>query len=200
MEMREIELGKLRAHPMNSNVMAPGRFEKLVRHIERSGQYPPVIVRPRKAGDGEDGETFEVLDGHHRWRALERLGRAAAMCVVWDVDDAQALVLLATLNRLQGADDPRKRAAIIEELAATAAGRVSELAKVLPESVEELKRFLKVRAKLPRPVEPRGLGEMPVAVTFFLTGKERDELESRLKEMGGRREEGLMKLVRGVER
>ena len=37
--------------------------------------------------------------------ALRRLGRASARCEVWAVDDDEAMLLLATLNRLQGRDD-----------------------------------------------------------------------------------------------
>src|SRR5688500_8882295 len=132
--MIEIELTQLRAHPLNSNVMPDDLLDKLAAQIQPTGMYPALIVRPsrvaRPESRVEDGhrtqdagrETFQVLDGHHRWKALARLGHLTARCEVWDVDDAAALMFLATLNRLRGEDDPRRRASLLDQLA-TATGR-----------------------------------------------------------------------------
>ena len=60
---------------------------------------------------------FEVLDGHQRLSVLRRLGRDQALCYLWPCDDATALVLLATLNRLEGEDVPALRSALLAELA-----------------------------------------------------------------------------------
>ena len=107
--MIEIPLGQLRARIDNANVMPEALLAKLVRHIERTDRYPHLIVRPiADAGLGAEG-FYEILDGHHRAAALRRLGRTTARCEVWEVDDDEALVLLATLNRLQGRDDVLKR-------------------------------------------------------------------------------------------
>jgi hypothetical protein len=231
----QIGLERLRAHPANSNVMPGGLVEKLMGHIERSGRYPPLVVRRipelrieqlgtgnSELGTGEGNEssargsgpsvprsafrvpsclvpscTYQVLDGHHRWEALRRLGRDTAACVVWDVDDAEALLLLATLNRLQGRDDPRKRAELLEKLRAEMGGGAGAMAKALPESLEQVRKYLALRGE--GPTAPR-LESMKVAVHFFLTGEERRELEDALREIGGVREAALMGLVRGRAR
>ncbi|NJL30774.1 MAG: ParB N-terminal domain-containing protein [Phycisphaerales bacterium] len=119
MNLMELPMAHLHAHPRNSNRMAPELLDKLKLHLQRSDRYPPIIVRPYPQANLANGETaqghYQLLDGHHRVRALRELGRTTARCVVWEVDDAQALELLATLNRLQGKDDPRARAALVDD-------------------------------------------------------------------------------------
>lgn len=189
----EIGLSELRVHERNSNVMGAKRFEKLVRHIGKSGRYPPLIVR---AMPGEAG-AWQVLDGHHRWRALERLGVERARCVVWEVDDEEALVLLATLNRLEGSDDPLKRAALVRELVEKMGA--GDVGKALPDGGAEVERLLAMGETAP---EPRGAVEMErmrVSVHFFLLPEERRRLEGVLRKLGGGRDAALMAMVEAMD-
>src|SRR5258708_1872303 len=107
-----VPLDDLVAHPLNSNVMSPDLTAKLRAHIKRTGRYPYLIVRPHPEEQGK----YQVLDGHHRVAVLRELGHTEARCDVWEVNDREARLLLATLNRLQGQDQPRKRAELIHEL------------------------------------------------------------------------------------
>ncbi len=194
MEPHVLRIDELHAHPANSNVMPPEALGKLTEHLRRSGRYPPVIVRrsPHAAAGG-----YQILDGHHRVEALRRIGVTEVRCVVWDVDDQEALVLLATLNRLQGQDDPRKRAALVHELSRRI--DVSELAARLPEELEQVEKLLKLHSP-PPPRPPQDVSKMPVAVHFFLLPEQRRELEAELGRRGGSREEALMQLVTGSAR
>lgn len=195
--MTWLPIAALRGHPMNANVMPPDRYDKLVGHIERTGQYPPLIVRETTAG------VYELLDGHHRCKALEKLKHTHAQCVVWrGVDDTRALVLLTTLNRLEGHDDPRKRGALLSDLQRKLDGDRAKLARFVPESSEEAQKLIEAAGPLPQPIAPPRLADMPAAVTFFLTGIERERLERVLKRFGelskatgNRREGALMRLV-----
>jgi ParB-like chromosome segregation protein Spo0J len=187
-----VPLTQLRAHPSNSNVMPAALFDKLVDHLRGHDRYPPIIVRPMPR-DEDALPTYQVLDGHHRWRALEQLGRAEARCVVWDVDDAEALVLLASLNRLQGSDDPRKRAALVAELTQTL--DVADLARRLPEDAEKLKKLLALHGTPPPPRPPRDVETLPIAVHFFLLPAQRRAVEQKLAAHGGTREDALLALL-----
>lgn len=186
-----VPLAQLRAHPSNSNVMAGPLLEKLTQHIQATGHYPPLIVRRLDAKQ----PTWQVIDGHHRWRVLERLGHAAARCVVWDVDDDQALLLLATLNRLQGQDDPARRSQLLVELSERMKARSLPLAKLLPETSAQFKKLLTLCEPRPRPRAAPRLDDMPRAVHFFLLPAQRRQLEARLAELGGSREQALMQLA-----
>ncbi|MHB1158117.1 MAG: ParB/RepB/Spo0J family partition protein [Phycisphaerales bacterium] len=214
-QVRMIELSRLRAHGSNSNVMKEELLEKLAGHIGASGRYPPIVVRemsdatgamnrPRRRGQ-LIGPAYQVLDGHHRWKALERLGHTHAACVVWEADDAEALVLLATLNRLQGQDDPRKRAALVGELHEKFGKTARELGRLLPDAGEDLKKLLEMgkEVRLP-PLKKVDEADLPVGVFFFLDGAQREKLDEALERMGGprtprtTREEALMMMVEKV--
>src|SRR5438093_6217138 len=92
---RMVSLDDLQPHPFNSNVMPADLREKLKAHIKGTGRYPSVVVRPHPKGQGK----YEILDGHHRAEVLRELGHTEARCDVWEVDDHEAKLLLATLNR-----------------------------------------------------------------------------------------------------
>ena len=139
----------------------------------------------------------QILDGHHRVKALCELGKTSARCLVWDVDDREALVLLATLNRLEGRDAPRKRAHLLGELSGRFDIDIDELATLTPERRDELDRLLTLNDPPPSPYEPVPLEQMPVAVHFFLLPAQKRSLNARLREMGGSREAALMELVGG---
>lgn len=134
--LERIGLDRLLPHPANVNVMDEERLEKLAENIRREADYPPLVVRPHPDEDG----AYQLLDGHQRAEILRRLGHDEALCYVWPCDDRTALVLLATLNRLEGQDDPLKRAELLRELSALASPE--ELAELLPESAELIRQSL----------------------------------------------------------
>src|SRR6266705_1499678 len=90
-----ISLDSLLPHPLNSNVMSPDLQAKLRAHIKRTGRYPFLVVRPHP----DLPDKYQVLDGHHRIAVLRDLGHTEVRCDVWQVDDREAKLLLATLNR-----------------------------------------------------------------------------------------------------
>jgi len=191
-----ISLDKLDAHPANSNRMADRLLDKLAAHIERTDRYPPIIVRPHgPRGDGR----YQILDGHHRVAALRRLERDAARCDVWHVDDGEALLLLATLNRLQGRDDPHRRAALLAQLRDAHGETLKSLAAKLPERPPQVQALFRLNASPPAPQPAPPLDDMPRAVHFFLSGGDRRRLLQRLADIHPRRETALMTLLDGAD-
>jgi len=182
MKIESIGLDRLLAHPANANVMREETLRKLRRHIEKQGYYEPLTVRrhPTKPN------CFELLNGHHRKQVLEQLGYKQAECVVWQVDDEQALLLLATLNRLSGQDDVYKRAELLESLSQRFGQE--ELIKQLPEKRGQLEKLLAVR-KPPTVLAPELLPEAVQAMTFFVTGEQKEIITQALRtvraEVGG---------------
>ena len=133
-----VPLSELHAHSANANLMSDGYLEKLAANIEREGRYPPLVVRPHPELRGE----YQLLDGHQRTEALRRLGHGDAVCFPWPCDDATALVLLATLNRLEGEDVPARRAELLRQL--TELVSVDELALLLPEDAAAITDALRL--------------------------------------------------------
>ena len=155
--MTSIPIDKLTAHPGNSNRMSKRNFARLVRNIERTGRYEPLVVR--RQGDG-----FQIINGHHRCMALKQLGHETIDAVVWDVDDDEADVLLCTLNRLKGTDVLEKKLALLNRLNRNMHAR--EMAKLLPFTRSQIERLknLKVPAA-PAKVSTRSFA---VPMVFFL--------------------------------
>lgn len=181
-----LPLDRLDAHPANSNVMPKALLDKLARSIERTGFYPPIIVRPI-------GERYQILDGHHRVLVLKQLGETNVNVVVWQADDEQSLILLATLNRMRGEDDPRKRAALLTKLGQSM--DIKELAKRLPEDSQRVQKMLSLHAAPPSPKAPRPIDQMPVNLHFFMLPQQRSAVEARLREHGGTREAALLNIL-----
>ena len=168
-----IRIERLLPHPANANRMSKATFGKLCRHIEKSGRYEPPVVRPHP----QRKDCFEILNGCHRIKALAQLGAENVQCVVWDVDDAQALVLLATLNRLCGSDEPNLKAELFKGLAERFDTKA--LSKLLTESRRGIERLCAMPAVPARPALPEKAFLNPVC--FFLNDEQKASLDTAIK-------------------
>ena len=141
--IESIGIDRLVAHPANPNRMSGAAFKKLVGHIERTGNYEPVIVRPHPKRAG----CFEIINGYHRVEALKQSGRKRCDCVVWQVDDTEALLLVATLNRLCGSDELDKKSELIKSLSKRFSTK--ELVGKLAESRKSIERLKELSRPVP---------------------------------------------------
>lgn len=174
--IQRIALDRLRAHRDNPNVMSASTRRKLAGHIRRTGRYPPLIVRPVQG----EPDQYQLLDGHQRADVLREIGHHDAECVIWDVDDEQAAMLLLTLNRLQGDDDPKQRGSLLQTLAERM--DPDSLAALVPEDASQIDRLIELADPPPGDLAPPPeVEDMPHAVTFFLTGAQRSRLRKRLR-------------------
>ncbi|MBM4017198.1 MAG: hypothetical protein FJ288_02550 [Planctomycetes bacterium] len=208
MTLEWIPLDRLRPHPENSNRMPPALLEKLKRHIQRTGLYEPLVVRPlpQGAADGRapgvapaapysapDERTgggartgapprYQILNGHHRAEVLRQLGHTHARCDVWQVGDDDARLLLATLNRLEGRDDPAARGRLLARLAG---GRSAEdLARLLPDPPDAIARLRQLAEPPPAPLAPAPAAPEHRPMTFFLTEEQYALVSEALAEAG----------------
>ncbi len=177
-----VSLDDLVAHPLNSNVMPEEYQSKLKAHIKRTGHYPFLVVRPHP----EEAGKYQVLDGHHRVAILRDLGHREARCDVWEVDGREAKLLLATLNRLQGQDQPIRRAQLLHELLGEMS--VDDLAGLLPETdkqIEELHSLLEfpadeIAALLEEEAE-QAEKVLPRVLTFVVTPDQEQLIEQAVE-------------------
>ncbi len=170
--IQSIALNKLEFHPDNPNKQSKVNFAKLVRNIERTGRYEPLIVRPclKKAG------RFQIINGHHRYQALARLGYHTADCIIWDINDEETDILLTTLNRLGGSDQLGKKLKLLKRLNKRLA--YHELAKLLPQTVKQIERL----TKLKKPVAPAKINANSFAnpLVFFVNDTQQQQIEKAL--------------------
>lgn len=187
--MPDIALKLLDDHPGNANRMSDELYQKLIDHISQSKNYPPLIVRPHPQTQGR----YQILDGHHRAQALRELGYSEANCDVWEVDETQTDMLLLTLNRLCGNDDPYKRGEILERLSQTM--DIDVLAKKLTDDSQRIRKFIAANKPAPKPLEPRKVSDMPHGVMFFLTASQKSCLFKKLSPLSKNRSKALIALL-----
>jgi ParB/RepB/Spo0J family partition protein len=174
--IRSIPISKLLPHPANPNVMSDSTFGKLVRNIERTGLYEPIVVRPHP----EKKNCFEIINGHHRVKALEKLGRLEANCVVWDVDDEQTEILLATLNRLCGSDSPARKIELLKELSKRIASK--DLSKLLPQTRKQIERLINLKLSINTPkLSPDSFA---IPLVFFVSKQQQEIIEKAINHVG----------------
>jgi ParB/RepB/Spo0J family partition protein len=172
----KIAIDRLIPNPDNPNRMSKANLAKLVRNIQRTGRYEPLVVRPSPEKSG----FFQIINGHHRWKALRELGYKTAEAVVWDVDDREADILLATLNRLGGTDMLEKKLALLKRLNQRMHNR--ELLKLLPQSAKQLQRLTRTPCDgFARITSVKsGTSVFATPMVFFLNDKQRKIVEKAL--------------------
>jgi hypothetical protein len=194
--IESIGIDRLYEHPENPNRMNRASFKKLVEHIRASGNYEPIVVRRYRSG-------YQILNGHHRVRALAELGYERADCVVWDVDDQQSRVLLATLNRLGGRDMPAPKQMLIERLCESMG--VDRLAKQLPVDKSSIRKLCDLGKRPAAAEKPEPLLHSQV---FFLDDCQNRIVADRLNQLcrkhsgtaAQKRAKALTSLCRKTER
>lgn len=108
-EVKEIEIAQLHLRYAHTRIEWPQRVLALASSIERFGQILPVIVLR------EEGDSFVLLDGYLRVKALKRCLRDTVMAEVWEGKEEEALVeILARANSRKW--DLLEEAALLREL------------------------------------------------------------------------------------
>jgi len=196
-KVESIQLEKLESHPANPNRMSKSNFSKLARNIERSGRYEPIVVRPHPEKAGH----FQIINGHHRCRALGKLGYGKADCVVWNVDDEQTEILLATLNRLGGSDKLGRKVALLKRLKERMESK--ELSRLLPQTAKQIERLTSLKMPV-LPTEEKA-ESFAKPMVFFLDSRQQQIVEEALSAAdgdkkkatrAGRRRAGLVKIAK----
>jgi ParB family chromosome partitioning protein len=138
-------------------VRHPARQRRLLASLAESGQQTPIIVI-------ENEGRYLVIDGHKRIAALQQLGRDTVEAVVWEMSEADALILERTL-RMSEPDSALEQGWLLQEMESRLGCSIEELARrfnrsktwvasrlalveTLPESVQQLVREGKVAASL----------------------------------------------------
>jgi ParB family chromosome partitioning protein len=177
-KIQELPIVLLLEHPENSNFMNAETARKLRRHIERTGRYEPLTVRPYP---GEE-DRFQVINGHNRLRVLRALNYQKVCCVVWNLDDDQTRLYLATLNRLSGSEIPERRAALLDNLLQVF--DKDELTGLLPDNRKQIEELERLSRFDPDEIITRISVEeklsIPVILTFMVEESEAKEINLAL--------------------
>ena len=171
--VQSIPIENLVRHPDSPNRMSQKKLTKLVRNIERTGRYEPLVVRPYPG----QAHRFQIINGHYRWEALQQLGYTCVEVLVWDIDDEDADILLATLNRLGGTDVLEKKLALMDRLNQRRSS--SDLAKLLPHTAKQILQLARMHSGgVPRIKPAKPVFANPVV--FFLSDAQKEIVEKAL--------------------
>jgi len=193
--IQSIPLNKLVAHPDNPNRMSKVKFSKLLCNIKRTGRYEPLVVRPCP----QKPKCFQIINGHHRCRVLRELGYKTAEALVWDVNDQDTDILLATLNRLGGSDVLDKKLALLKRLNKSPFdGRTAELAKLLPQTANQIKRLTKFDISDCRKAVENRKSQILNPLVFFLNDKQQEIVAKALSAAMSEVEENRTKAVKNA--
>ena len=89
----EIEISKIKDFPNHPfKVIDDEKMDALIESIKERGVLSPAIVRPK-----EDG-SYEMISGHRRKHASQRLGIKTLKCLVKDLTDDEATILMVDSN------------------------------------------------------------------------------------------------------
>ena len=85
------EISDFKDHPFS--VKMDDDRVKLIDSVQENGVLVPVLVRPKK-----DGEGYEMIAGHRRKFALQNTGATEIDAIIRDLDDDQATILMVDSN------------------------------------------------------------------------------------------------------
>ena len=92
-EVKEIELYKIGEFPDHPfRVIDDDKMEEMVKSIKEHGVLLPVIVRKRGEGN------YQMISGHRRKRACELAGIDKIKCIVKELTDDEATILMVDSN------------------------------------------------------------------------------------------------------
>lgn len=191
------ELHPFEGHPFQ--VRNDEEMDKMVDSVKEYGVMTPAIVRPRRDGG------YEIVAGHRRCHASRRAGVDTMPCIVRDMDDDTAIILMVDSNCQREHILPSEKAKAYEmklEAVKRKAGRPSKnnlsqvgtnfradevVAQGARESRNQVQRFIRLNKLTPdlmQLVDDGRLKTTPAVELSYLTPEEQEEFLSYMEEEG----------------
>ena len=194
------ELHPFEGHPFK--VLDDDAMAETVESIRMVGIATPAIVRPRRDGG------YEIVAGHRRCHASQRAGVDTMPCIVRDMDDDTAIILMVDSNCQREHILPSEKAKAYQmklEAVKRKAGRPSKInsgqvgpnyfehrsnqivADEAGESVKQVQRFIRLNKLTPdlmQLVDDGRLKTTPAVELSYLTPEEQEEFLSYMEEEG----------------
>ena len=189
------KLHPFRNHPFQ--VRDDDEMDKMVDSVKEYGVMTPAIVRPRQDGG------YEIVAGHRRCHASQRAGVETMPCIVRDMDDDTAIILMVDSNCQREHILPSEKAKAYEmKLAAIkrqgqrrdlTSGQVvqklsvQEVADGSGEGYKTVQRFIrlnKLTPQLMKMVDDGKLKTTPAVELSYLTPEEQEDFLSYMESEG----------------
>ena len=114
----DIAVKRIAESPWNVHGGQDGELDGLAESIKQQGVVQRLTVRPIYKGEDRVTDTYELVDGHRRFRAAKKLKLKTVPCDIFELTDeeAQEATLAANVQRLD--NDPLLEASLIERMRA----------------------------------------------------------------------------------
>lgn len=189
------KLHPFRNHPFK--VRDDADMNNVMKSIQEVGVLQPAIVRPDNNGE------FEILSGHRRHYACKKLGFESLSCIIRDMDDDSATILMVDSNLQREEILPSERAFAFKmkmEAMKRHAGRCSKnggqighhfngkksrelIAEEVGENARNIQRYIRLtflNPELLQLVDDKLMGFNPAYELSFLDDKQQKELLSAI--------------------
>ena len=123
---------------------------RLLASLAASGQQTPIVV----VAVEDQPHRYQVIDGYKRIAALQQLGRDTVEAVIWDMSEADALVLDRSM-RLSEKETALEQGWLLQELEQRFGYSLEDLARRFDRSVSWISRRLALVEQLPETVQQR---------------------------------------------
>lgn len=187
----EIEMERLRTftnHPFK--VIGDSQMIELQDSIKKYGVLNPLIVRPRKEG------YYEIISGHRRKYAAERLGYKKIPVIIRMIQDDEAVVTMVDSNLQREQITPSEKAyaykmkydAIKRKAGRKNCGQVDHntgkrsidvIGELCGDSAKQVQRYIKMTELIPAlldKVDDGSMGFTPTVQLSYLKKKEQQEI------------------------
>ena len=133
----KLEFHQLERRLEHLRVRRPDRQRRLMASLAVSGQQVPIVV---VAVEGQP-DRYLVIDGHKRIAGLEQLGRDTVEATVWEMSEAEALVLERSM-RFSEAETALEQGWLLAELEQRFGYTLQDLARRFDRSTSWVSRRL----------------------------------------------------------
>ena len=142
----ELEFHQLDLRYQSLRRRSPEREKRLLASLAQHGQQMPIVVVAAEGG------ARAVVDGYKRVRALKTLKADTVEATVWELPEAEALLLERLMRSAEG-DGPFEQAWLLHELVARFELAQAELARRFDKSVSWVCRRLALVEELPEEIQ-----------------------------------------------
>lgn len=141
-----LEFHQLDCRLEHLRVRHPGRFRQLLASLAEAGQQTPIIVILSE-------QRYLVIDGHQRIAALKQLRRDTVNALVWEISEAEALLLAHSLRMNSEPETALEQGWLLAEMEEKLSYTIEELARRFDRSATWVARRLALVETLPEAVQ-----------------------------------------------
>ncbi|MBR0040928.1 MAG: ParB/RepB/Spo0J family partition protein [Oscillospiraceae bacterium] len=176
----EIPLGEIRDFPSHPfHVRKDAEMQELVESVRQVGVLIPAVVRPCREGG------YEMISGHRRRLASLLAGRETMPCIVRELDDDRAVIVMVDSNlqresllpsekafayrmkleaarRQQGERSDLTSATALQKSAAGKKSTRELLAENSPDSHEQIRKYIRLTYLIPVLLDRVDRGKLPM--------------------------------------